>query len=51
MVGKDGNGRKNPSPVSVPAFYHWKRDQVRNSRERKREQNKRVYENERERKY
>jgi hypothetical protein len=26
---KDGNGRKNPSPISVTTFYHWKRDRFR----------------------
>jgi hypothetical protein len=53
MVGMktDGNGRKNPSLVSVFAFYHRKRDRVGNSRERKRERDKRNCENERKRKY
>jgi hypothetical protein len=43
----DENGRENLYPV----FYHRKLDQVRNSRERKYEWDKWVYENERERKY
>jgi hypothetical protein len=47
----DGNGRENPSPVSVSAFYHRKRDRVRNSRERKQERDKRNCENEQKRKY
>jgi hypothetical protein len=47
----DGNGWKNPSPVSVSSFYHLKRDRVRNSRERKRERDKRNCENEQKRKY
>jgi hypothetical protein len=47
----DGNERKNPSPISVSAFYHRKRDRVRNSRERKRERDKPNCENERKRKY
>jgi hypothetical protein len=49
--GRDENGRKNTSPVSVSAFYHRKRDRVRNSRGRKRERDKRNCENERKRKY
>jgi hypothetical protein len=48
---RDENGRKNLSPVSVSAFYHRKWDRVRNSRERKRERDKRNCENERKRKY
>jgi hypothetical protein len=40
-MSRDENGRKNPSPISVFAFYHRKRDRVRNSREQKREQDKR----------
>jgi hypothetical protein len=51
---RDENGRKrteNPPPVFVSVFYHWKRDRVRNSRERKRERDKRNCENERKRKY
>jgi hypothetical protein len=48
---RDENGRKTPSPIFVSAFYHQKRDQVRNSRERKRERDKRNCENERKRKY
>jgi hypothetical protein len=50
----DDNRQKlmeNTSLISVSVFYHRKRDRVRNSRERKRQQDKRNYENERKRKY
>jgi hypothetical protein len=45
------NRRKTASPVFVSAFYHRKRDRIRNSRERKRKRDKRNYENEQKQKY
>jgi hypothetical protein len=47
----NGNGQKIPSPISVSTFYRQKRDRVRNSREHKREGDKRNCENERKQKY
>ena len=42
----DGNGRKNPSPVSAPAILHRKWERERNNYGRKRVRVIRVYGNE-----